>query len=313
MEPGARIGLPVAREDPREVRERILQRVVLICPRNDAESQTIAHLAENLGMTVILSDQKHGATLDKEPDLTNRLSATNKQDVWVVEIPNEAVEESLRTQGLNVEVIDHHRYGDLDRTRAPEGNVLPSSLEQFLTKTHITDADLVAWGFDPKTIRGVGIMDHKFVQGLREAGYTQAEIAAVVEFRQRLAAEADPQYVERVSAAEQEWAKRQERDGFIVVESNLPYDCRGLVSEAAMKAGLDTTPMVISVLSGGKIFVQNIPPAGVTQLIEHFKPLVAEPRLAFGFGANCMGVDNSGNTKPVTLDVVLEQAQRSIM
>ncbi|MDP3970908.1 MAG: hypothetical protein Q8P90_04360 [bacterium] len=312
MEPGAKIGLPKTPDDPREFRERILERVVLVCPRNDAESQTITHLAERLGMTVITSDQKHGATLDKEPDLSNKLSATQKQEVWIIEIPNVEIEEALRVSGLELEVIDHHRYGSLDRTQASNGRALPSSLEQFMARTHITDTELMAWGYDPKTVRGIGIMDHGFVQGLRNHQYDQADIARVIEFRQQLAAEIDPQYPERVIAAEQDWAQRREQDGFMVVESTQPYDARTFISEAAMKAGLDTKPVVISVNSGAKIYVQNINPAGVPALIEHYKGLVAEPRLAFGFGSNCMGVDNTGNPTPVLMAAVLEQAKSFI-
>ncbi len=309
MEPGAKIGLPKKPDDPREVREKILERVVLVCPRNDAESQTIMHLAEKLRMTIIVSDQKHGATLDKESDIAHKVDATPKQEVWIVEIPNAAVEETLRTQGLAEEVIDHHRYGSLDRTQSANGATLPSSLEQFMAKTHITDAELTVWGYDPKTIRGIGIMDHGFVQGLRDRQYDQTDIAQVIAFRQQLAAEVDPQYPARVRAAEQEWACRREQDGFTIVESTLSYDARAVISEAAMKEGKDTDPMIISVMSGTKFYVQNISPSGVGYLIDHFQSLVTEPRLAFGFGANCMGVDNTGNPTPVSLSAVIEQAK----
>src|SRR3989338_2865586 len=80
----------------------IRSKAVLLCPDNDPEAHMILKLAEKAGIAIIRSEQPHGANLNLEPDLEEKLHKIKKSDVWIVETPGIEKEEELRRQGLNV-------------------------------------------------------------------------------------------------------------------------------------------------------------------------------------------------------------------
>ena len=106
---------------------------LLILPPNDAEAMLIKKLAEVISLPMLLSTQKHGASLDEEKDLVSLVKKTKCKRVVIVEMPGEKTEAKLRKLGVELIIIDHHNYTGLDRARnSKTGRLLPSSLEQFL-------------------------------------------------------------------------------------------------------------------------------------------------------------------------------------
>lgn len=134
-------------EELQRERQPLIERAVLVCPRNDMEAETIFRLAEKLGLVTIASDQGHGATLDKEPGIVEALKHTTKPDVFIVEIPSIEEEGNIASNNQEVHIIDHHRYGSVDRSREE------SSLDQFIDHFAITDDELMEMGYDPMVVR----------------------------------------------------------------------------------------------------------------------------------------------------------------
>jgi hypothetical protein len=260
-------------------------------------------LAEKMGMAVVRSEQRHGARLDIEPEIDARILAAQKAKVWIVEIPGPEVEKRLRAAGLDVRVIDHHVYGALDRLRDEKtGHRHKSSLEQFLAAGKVTDEELREWGFDPRTVRGLGIFDDRFVQGLRDEGYTQKEIAAVIDLGTMFSKQGNPHFAEIAEAAEKDWKSREERKGFIIVRSNFSRDVRGAIGHLAIREGKDAVPLVVSSCGGKMIFVHRIEVA----LVERLRAEISAPSFVFGAG-RCWGYDNAKGDKPIiTLEQVLK-------
>lgn len=246
-------------------------KVCLVCPDNDAESRLILLIAYRLGLCVIRSGQGLGATLEREHgNILELIQATGCPEVWIVEIPGPEVEQKIRDSGLSLTIIDHHVYGELDRSRGADGNLLPSSLEQFLTLTDLTFDRLATWGFDPIVVGGIAIMDTRFVQGLREEGFTQEEICRVLDFRRACARANFPDFDKMVSTANHAWRNRTVIGDYIVVRSygNLPI--RGIVYELSIYDQLDTRPIIIVQKSGDEIFVQNIDVSVTKRLMTTF-------------------------------------------
>jgi len=285
-----------------EARER-RQRTTLICPDNDAEAHMILHLAERMGMSTLRSTQKHGAKLGQEPDLVERIAATGKGEVWIVEMPGPELEAQLRERKLNVNVIDHHTYGPLNRAvDAATGVHNQSSLEQFLVMAGITDEELVGWGYDPKTVRGVGIFDDRFAQGLRDAGYSVAEIAKVIDQITTFSQELNPNLAQVKEFAEKDWAAREEWQGYLLVRSTAPVDVRGAIGFLAIREGLDTVPIIVSACGGKKLYVHEITSEVLGRLQ---KQIPTENTFTFG-GTRCWGYDARAGEPTVTLEQVLK-------
>lgn len=273
---------------------------VLVCPDNDAESRLILLLAYRLGMTVIRSGQGLGATLERERgSLLDLILATERRQVWIVEIPGPQTEEWLRQAGIEVTTIDHHTYGDLDRSHGPDGQILPSSLEQFLHLTGLDDEQLNTWGFDPVVVHGIAIMDARFVQSLREAGYTHEEICRVLDFREACARAGFPDFDKAQAAARDAWKKRRPVGGYICVISHDTIPIRGAVSTITIYEDCDTRPLIVVDKNGDEIFVQNVDPTVVERLMMAFPT-------GFTFGSGrCWGVNNARSNTAYTLDHIL--------
>ncbi|MFA6130985.1 MAG: hypothetical protein WC730_01860 [Patescibacteria group bacterium] len=189
---------------------------VLLCPRNDEESLTILRLAEAIGLSMVVSSQPHGAKLAKESHLLERILEINPQvnTVVIVEIPGSKEEEMLRAQGLDVHVIDHHRYDEVDRRNAK------SSLEQFCEYFKLNDEKISALGFLPKEISWVAAIDRGFVWELREQGYAPEEIQQALAYYRTLTLQlGEARREKEETAAKIAWEAREEKNGILMVRS----------------------------------------------------------------------------------------------
>jgi hypothetical protein len=293
-------------------REKSLERrknTVLVCPDNDPESRMIQLIAEKMGMSLISSKQAHGAKLDREEHILDRVAESKKSEVWIVEIPGPEIEQVMKEHGLTVHIIDHHAYGKLDRATDQETRQLKnSSLEQFIDEAQVTDEELRAWGLDPKIVKGLGILDGRFAQGLRDEKYTQEEIAKVVDLSTEFSKQITPDFEVIAKSAEDVWRKREDWNGYFLVKSDFPLDIRGAIGYRALREGLDCVPAIISSSSGKKLYLQNADPVIIKQLQ---KRISSSQSFTFGTG-KCWGFDNSKGPDRLTLDQFLNHLEEAI-
>lgn len=189
--------------------------VIVVTPQNDEESRMIVKLASAAGIPLLVSAQPHGARLEKEPRLLERIRETNPRarEVFIVEIPGEQEEERLRAEGFSVHIIDHHRYDSLDRMKET------SSLEQFLAAFAFTDDKITSLGFEPGLVRGVGMIDRGFLWALRNEVADPAEQKRVRDYYRSLTLELGKDRAAIEAAAQKAWDAREVRDGVIIVRS----------------------------------------------------------------------------------------------
>lgn len=273
---------------------------VLLVPENDAEAVQIIDLAKALGIELLISAQPHGARLEHEDNLEERLSQTLKSDVVVVEMPGPEEEARLRKIGFNIMVIDHHRYDDVDRMTDPQtSEPLPSSLEQFLIAFDVTDGEIKAAGFAPRLVRGVGSMDRGFLWALERDGYSQTEIRDVSRYVRELSrrARGDEKTELNEKAAVAAWEHRRQEGEYLVVTSDEPgAEIRPVVSLMAAEAFGKPTPMIITSRGGLLIYVQESPKA-----LDLFKKFGG-----FTFGQDtCWGYNNALAKDELTIDQIL--------
>jgi hypothetical protein len=140
-----------------------LARSLLICPCNDGESAAILDIGRKVGLNARQSRQPWGARLEAEPESTFQDLPDN---IIIVEIPGPAKEEEL-SKNHRLFIIDHHRYGDLDRFNRR------SSLEQF--------ADLIGYSLN-RWERGIALNDRGYIDALRKDGYSMEEIHRIRRF-----------------------------------------------------------------------------------------------------------------------------------
>ncbi len=236
-------------------------KTLLIVPVNDEEAFIIAELGEKIGMQVYRSDQPHGARLDEEPGILDFIRDSDKQTVVTIELPGPEVEGQIRSMGKELKIIDHHHYTGLDRAHDPKtGELLPSSLKQFLDFVGIGDDELKELGYDPKMVRAIGLWDSGYIWALIEAGYSREEIEAFEKYKKGIekalgmpdVREAD------LSAAERAWENKTEWNGFYVLVSDDPKaHTRSIVSRIAAKEFWKPTPLIISERAGKRIYVQE--------------------------------------------------------
>lgn len=276
---------------------------ILVCPDNDAEARMILMIAEKAKIPTVKSLKPHGGRLDVEVEEVKKLISDKTKEVWIVELPSIEKEKELRDTGLKVEIIDHHTYKDFDRLTNPKtGKKNPSSLEQFLSVANITDEELKSFGFVSKIVRGVGISDALWVNGLKNAGYTDKEIKEVFNYTSELSMMVNPELEKSVMQAKLDWDKRQERNGYIVALSHSRItDIRGAISFLAAMEGFHSTPKIISVWSGDKISVENV---GL-DIVEKLNRGIKGDTFTFGSGM-CWAVNNKGLEKRVTLEEIFE-------
>lgn len=188
---------------------------LIISPRNDVESMTIIALAEALHIPCIVSAQPHGATLDVEPGLIDRIREANPvaHDIVIVEMPSIAKEDALRELGFDVHIVDHHRYETLDRMQKE------SSLEQIRTLFDMSDVTVAAAGFDPVLIRGVGLIDRGFVWELAKEHVPEADRKRMIAYYRERHAVLDPNRGEEEREAKRAWKQRQIVEGVVILTS----------------------------------------------------------------------------------------------
>lgn len=271
---------------------------------NDPEARMIRLLAEHAGIAMIVSQQEYGARLELEPNIGLCIRLAGKKTVCTVEIPGPEIEADLVRRGFVVKCIDHHDYGtDLKRSRGPDGKHLPSSLEQFLAFFEITDAEMLSWGWNPHTVRGLGIFDDRYVQGLRDEGYQHEQIDAVIGLRNSFMLELDPSFMENYRAAATLWVQKDYLGPYILIVSPHEQSVRANIGLLSIGDGLDTQPIIVSDRGGQEVFVQNVDPETVTGLQEAFG---SDKTFTFGAG-RCWGVNNGkGNGPAASLDQILQ-------
>ncbi len=271
---------------------------LLIVPVNDEEAFVIAELGEKIGMQVHRSNQPHGAKLDAEPGLMEVIESSGKNTVIVVEMPGPEIEERIKDKGLSLQIIDHHHYTKLNRAHDAAGEMLPSSLAQFLVYAGISDQELTDLGYDPRMIHAIGLWDSGYIWALIEAGYSRKEIEAFEEYKKNIETALGMPEVRKddLAAAEQAWAEKSKWNGFYVLVSDDPKaHTRSIVSRIAAKEFWKPTPIMISERAGNRLYVQESPRS--IDLFEHFGGFT------FGRDKN-WGYDNRGEGKRLTLEDV---------
>lgn len=163
----AMIDFKIPSEQIAEGRARVdqayLNETLFIVPRNDGEAVRAVEILEALrAPNLRVSKQAWGATLDRE-GLPARLPEGVKR-VVVFEIPSIATESELRAKGIEVVIVDHHFYKDVDRRRDD------SSLEQL--------ASLLNWPMS-KVDMAIAVNDRGYIPGLKAMGLSEAEIREV--------------------------------------------------------------------------------------------------------------------------------------
>lgn len=237
---------------------------VLILPPNDAEAVMIREIARTIGLPMVISQQPHGATLDREPEIVELVRDGGWKRVVVVEMPGAKTEEAIRRLGVRLQIIDHHHYTNLNRAHDPStGRLLPSSLEQFLSLFLLTDAKLKRLGFKPKLVRGIGIMDRGFLWALEEEGYRKAEVTEVLAERDRLMRRIRDPKSERAfdAIARRAWKNRRRWEGFDIVSCRANIDLRPRVSMIVARQKRRPTPLIVYEPVRKVIYVQESPRA----------------------------------------------------
>ncbi len=225
-----------------------LSETLLVIPPNDAEAILISKLAEAIGLPIILSEQKHGASLDAEKQIVAKIKRTGCTEMIVVEMPGVKTETKIQNLGVKLTIIDHHHYTGLDRAHATNGKLLPSSLEQFLKLFRLTDARLDKMGFDPMLVRGIGIMDRGFVWALFDEGYSKKQVERVLKYHDELTTVLRDLKTEgkkhRWTLAA--WNKRKSWNGYFVVETNKDFSLRPRLSRlVAVEFGKPTSLIIL--------------------------------------------------------------------
>ena len=268
-------------------------KTILVCPKNDEESLQILKISAAFGISTLISDQPHGAKLEREEKLLERLKSTNPDatKIVIVEIPGPEVEDTLKSDGYEVIIIDHHRYDDLDRTHDT------SSLEQFLVTFSLDDAKLIEFGFDPVMVRGVAAIDRGFLWELKREPITKEQQEQVMDYYREFTMELGPERRAREEAVAREaWEGRREQDGLLIVESEVgDVGFRDALSYLVAKSFDEPRPVLIR-QGNRRIYVQDTDAAG--RLHERFG--------GFLFGQEkCWGVlVEGGQVLPVVDEVI---------
>lgn len=276
-----------------------LSGLVLVCPRNDEESMQILKIAKKINLATVISRQPHGANLDREPRLLERIKEANLQvaRVILVELPGPAVEQELKNVGFETIIIDHHQYEGLDRSNEF------SSLEQFLRAVEISADELQKIGFDPFLVKAVAIMDSEFIWGLRSRGYCEEDICRILTYWRAMTLElGDERRMREEDEALVVWTRRKEEGDLIIVES----DRDDISIRDALSFLVEKTyhkPRTLCIRQGSRrIYVQDIDVAIARKLHKKFG--------GFLFGKDaCWGMlADQGQALP-TLDQIIKFIQ----
>jgi len=239
-----------------------LKKTVLVIPANDAEAVMILRLAQAMKLPTIISQQPHGASLDREPKIIQQIKDCGAERIIVVEMPGVKTEKKLSDLGLEIVIIDHHHYQGLDRACHPKTKKsLPSSLEQFLKFFKITDSYLKKLGFDPRLVRGIGIIDRGFVWALQKENYSATEIKKIIAYQKKLMRpfvdlKEEKKYEQ---AAHEAWKRRKVWQEFSIVVDKTKKGLRPFLSLLFVKKFKRRTPLILDERVRGVIYVQGSP------------------------------------------------------
>ncbi len=230
---------------------------VLLCPRNDEESLQILKIAQAMELATVISAQPHGARLQNEEHLIERLRAANPNanTVVIVEIPGPEVESQLQATGYKLVIIDHHRYEGLDRMK------MESSLDQFLTLFDLDNEQLRHLGFDPSLVRGVGAIDRGFLWELKKIGYSPSEARRARDYYRALGHELGDEFARSETAAKEAWDNKTVEQGIFVYRSpSKDLHIREAIS-FLVADHYDEPPTGVILEGDGQITVQDSPQA----------------------------------------------------
>lgn len=277
---------------------------VLVIPPNDPEAVLIKQIAKAMGLAVISLGQPHGARLEKETDLPERIIDGGWKHVVIVETPGPSMEERLQAKGIQVVIVDHHEYTGLDRAHDKSGKRLPSSLDQFLHVFGVSDEELTFLGFDPRLVHGVAFFDRGFVWELQKEGYAKHEILSVIAYSKELMHSIRPDTDEekREAIAVRIWEERVPWHGFLILLNDTPYQVRSRVSLLCALDAWKPTPLILVEPTRGFIYVQESDAAQT--LFSTFGGFT------FGQGNNWGIKMDDGADHKVTLDMVKEVLTR---
>lgn len=265
---------------------------ILLTPQNDEESLMIVRIAEAAKIPLLVSAQPHGAKLELEPDILERLKKTNPlaKKVVIVEIPGPEIEAMLLAVGYEVIIIDHHRYDQLDRMKDE------SSLEQFLHYFSLDDDVLTDLGFDSTLVRGVGIIDRGFLWALRTEVKDEATRKRIRDFYRTLAMSLGKDRQAMESAAAEAWESREERSGVLILRTDRnDVSIRDAVSFLVADI-YDQPPQIIVQEGRRRLFVQES---------DHVAKLFAEYG-GFTFGRDrCWGIQATAERELPRIDEIL--------
>lgn len=200
----------------------------IVCPLNDGEAATIIDLTRCLGFDVRVSQQPWGARLEREPDSTFRKL---KQHVVLVEIPGPDREEELNKSHWVI-IIDHHAYGDLDRSHPK------SALEQFAALIGYT---LNRWEM------GVALNDRGYIPALLDAGYSEKEIEAIRRYDLFAQGYTDGDFIQ----LQEEYERGFMHGGFYVVTTSLAKN--SYLADLHFRAKRHEDLVIMYTPSGGKV------------------------------------------------------------
>lgn len=224
----------------------------LLCTTNDPESLTIVRIAKALAIPLLESEQIHGATLAEEPRLFERIAQMQGiKHLAIVEIPGVEEEKHIADLGIEVHIIDHHTYADLDRMQNE------ASLTQFRELFEISDEDLCGAGFDSEIIRGVALIDQGFLWELAESELPIERQRASRAYYLSCKRDIDPDYSKTEEEALVAWQTKEIKDGVVVIRSTSPYRIREAVSFLIADAFPEAPPTSIIVEGDGRVSVQE--------------------------------------------------------
>lgn len=261
----------------------------LLCTTNDPESLTIVRIAQALYIPLIESKQSHGATLATEPRLNERIAEIDDvKHLAIVEIPGLKEEEFLKESGIEVHMIDHHTYADLDRMKNE------ASLTQFRELFEISDEDLRGAGFDPEIIRGVALIDQGFLWELAGSELSLEKQRASRAYYLSCKRDIDSNYSATEEAALVAWQTKEMNDDVVIIRSASSYHIREAVSFLLADAFPKAPPTSIIVEGDGRVSVQET---------EKAKELFAKFG-GFLFGKKrCWGM--TSESRPPTVDEIM--------
>ncbi len=136
---------------------------LFVIPQNDGEALRIQQVLAAVDAPHVLKADANSRAGVGLADFPKELPA-GIREVVLVENPGPELETHIRSLGLEVRIIDHHVWGDLDRYNAL------SSLEQLM--------DLIGWT-PTRVDRAIALNDRSFVGGMRAAGYSDEEMRLV--------------------------------------------------------------------------------------------------------------------------------------